>query len=283
MGGRAKRNQDPAWSPGDAPPRKRLRTPTKGKKSPPPSPPPRDTIHEYSKNYKSRSRRDHEGRQKSKTEDAPVRKNPARNQQRKQQGEHHSLGEKSSEPEIELHPRNTPTPVAEQALFSPPPVIEEQAPPPPPSAAAHTIENFDFESFEPEYPPNYPQRDEEHQQEHPLFVPGKVVGLALPPLVPPFASHSSLEQSVLQWKYPGYEDALAHIAATAATTVSTNNNNNRGAGGSGEEEETPLVFTPFAPASSPRELVFSPGSGVSSPRTVFSAFRPRDGDGELDE
>ncbi|KAG7671235.1 hypothetical protein Ndes2526B_g02292 [Nannochloris sp. 'desiccata'] len=76
--------------------------------------------------------------------------------------------------------------------------------------------------------------------------------------------------SVMQWKYPGYYDSNMQYHPYACY----NTHHLHGT----EMEEPPLVFTPFAAVTSPREALLSPGGGGNGHTRVteFSAWRPRD-------
>lgn len=76
--------------------------------------------------------------------------------------------------------------------------------------------------------------------------------------------------SVMQWKYPGYYDSNMQYHPHDCYTT----HHSHGV----EMEETPLVFTPFAAVSSPREALLSSESGGNEHMRVteFSAWRPRD-------
>jgi hypothetical protein len=101
-------------------------------------------------------------------------------------------------------------------------------------------------------------------------------GLDLPAPPPPLQTattapnalgfHQPDLDSVMQWKYPGYYDSSMQYHPYYSY------NNHHGV----EMEEPPLVFTPFAVASSPREEGLGLLDGVGHMRsTEFSAWRPR--------
>lgn len=76
--------------------------------------------------------------------------------------------------------------------------------------------------------------------------------------------------SVMQWKYPDYYDSSMQFHSHDCYTT----HHSHGV----EIEETPLVFTPFAAVTSPREALLSSESGGNGHMRVteFSAWRPRD-------
>jgi hypothetical protein len=80
--------------------------------------------------------------------------------------------------------------------------------------------------------------------------------------------------SVMQWKYLEYYDSIMQYHSHAGFNTHQLH--------AVELGEAPLVFTPFAPVTSPREELLSPGSSGNRHMrgvTEFSAWRPRDSNG----